>query len=133
MSAFERKQDMARTPAKKSTKPKTSARKPAATKKPAKRAGSGKAATERPKSGPGAADALVNLLQSPLVADLIAVAATAAIGAIAEKRFSRDRDDEKAGGKAVKAAGVAAAAAIGRRLTEEVDAIRKASKGEKGS
>ena len=116
---------MAKTPAK--TKAKPAAKKPAAKKNPAKRSAP-RAVGARSKSGPGAADAFVGLLQSPLVADLIAVAATAAIGALAEKRFSRDRDGKNASGNAVKAAGTAAAAAIGRRLTEEVDAIRKASK-----
>ena len=124
---------MARTLAKKTTKPKPSARKPAAKKKPAKSVRSAKSAGGGSKSGPGAGDALVNLLQSPLVADLIAVAATAAIGALAEKRFGGDRDNRKSSGNAVKAAGVAAAAAIGRRLTEEVDAIRKSTKDAKKS
>ena len=117
---------MAKTPAK--TKAKPAAKKPATKKKPTKRSAPPRAVGARSKSGPGAADAFVGLLQSPLVADLIAVAATAAIGALAEKRFSRDRDGKNASGNAVKAAGTAAAAAIGRRLTEEVDAIRKASK-----
>ncbi|MEO6359481.1 MAG: hypothetical protein ABIO43_02765 [Sphingomicrobium sp.] len=83
--------------------------------------------------GNGAADMFVKLLQSPIVADLLAVAATAALAALAEYGFnSRGAGgDKKRAGKAVKEAGKAAAAAIGRRLATEVDEIRKAAKGAK--
>jgi hypothetical protein len=79
--------------------------------------------------GAGAGDAFIKLLQSPLVADLIAVAATAALAALAEHGFSSrgDASGGKRAGKAVKEAGRAAAAAIGRRLSTEIDEIRKAS------
>ena len=84
------------------------------------------------RNGNGAGDAFIKLLQSPLVADLLAVAATAALAALAEHGFtSRSGDDAARGkraGKAVKEAGKAAAAAIGRRLTTELDEVRKASK-----
>lgn len=80
----------------------------------------------------GVGDAFLHLLQSPLVADLLAVAATAALAALAEHRFSSKSGGEssrkKGAGKAVKAAGVAAAAAIGRRLGEEIEEIKKASR-----
>jgi hypothetical protein len=72
-------------------------------------------------------DALLKLLESPLVADLLAVGATAALSAVAESRFSR-RDDGHKSSRTVKAAGKAAAAAIGRRLNEEFEAIRDAAK-----
>ena len=73
-------------------------------------------------------DALVRLLESPLVADLLAVGATAALSAVTASRFSR-RDAETArSSNALKAAGKAAAAAMGRRLSEEIDAIREAAK-----
>lgn len=118
---------MAKTPAKKksATKPKATVKK--------KAAGSSKrsATVARAKSGPGAADAFVNLLQSPLVADLVAVAATAALAALAEKGFSSSGGKKKAAGQAVKAAGKAAAAAIGRRLTDEIAEIKAASKAAK--
>lgn len=100
--------------------------------------GGGKSRSKRAKpgrkdeSGSGVGDAFLHLLQSPLVADLLAVAATAALAALAEQRFggeSRGQSSrKKAAGKAVKAAGAAAAAAIGRRLTEEIEEIKKASK-----
>ena len=109
---------MAKNPKKKSDKPKGG-------KDSTKKAGAKKSAKS---SKTGAADAFVNLLQSPLVADLVAVAATAAIGALAAKNASGGKSS-KAGSNAVKAAGKAAAAAIGRRLSDEVDAIKKASKG----
>ncbi len=72
-------------------------------------------------------DALVKLLQSPLVIELLAVGATAALAAITEHRSSRAQGGE-ASGKAVKAAGKAAAAAIGRRLASEFEDIRKAAR-----
>jgi hypothetical protein len=77
-------------------------------------------------------EAFIKLLQSPLVADLVAVAATAALAALAEYGFtSRGGDDSSRrnrAGKAVKEAGKAAAAAVGRRLSSEIDEIRKAAK-----
>ena len=77
----------------------------------------------------GMGDAFVKLLQSPIVAELVAVAATAALASLAEHGFtSGDGGRGKRAGKAVKAAGKAAAAAVGRRLGTEVDEIRKASK-----
>jgi hypothetical protein len=81
----------------------------------------------------GMGDAFIKLLQSPLVADLVAVAATAALAALAEHGFtSRGAADGgragKRAGKAVKEAGKAAAAAVGRRLGNELDEIRQASK-----
>jgi hypothetical protein len=72
-------------------------------------------------------DALLKLLESPLVADLLAVGATAALSAVAESRFSR-RDDGHKSSRTVKNAGKAAAAAMGRRLNEEMEAIRDAAK-----
>ncbi len=71
-------------------------------------------------------DGLVKLLQSPLVIELLAVGATAALAAITEHRLSRAQGGE-ASGRAVKAAGKAAAAAIGRRLASEFQDIRNAS------
>jgi len=78
-------------------------------------------------------EAFIKLLQSPLVAELVAVAATAALAALAEQGFTRGDGATrgKRAGKAVKEAGKAAASAIGRRLTTEIDEIRKASKASK--
>lgn len=78
-------------------------------------------------SRPDPVDALVKLLQSPLVIELLAVGATAALAAITEHRSSRAQGGE-ASGRAVKAAGKAAAAAIGRRLATEFEDIRKAAR-----
>lgn len=80
-----------------------------------------------------ASDAFVKLLQSPLVAELVAVAATAALASLAEHGFSSSQGTRgKRAGKAVKEAGKAAAAAVGRRLGAEIDEIRAASKSAKG-
>ena len=75
-----------------------------------------------------AGDAVVKLLQSPLVAELVAVAATAALASLAEHGFTTGSTRGKRAGKAVKEAGKAAAAAVGRRLGTEIDEIRKAAK-----
>ena len=88
----------------------------------------------RASSGPGAADAFANLLQSPLVADLVAVAATAALAALAEHGLSnRTSSKSKTAGNAVKEAGKAAAAAVGRRLSREAEEIHAAVKAKKGA
>ena len=88
--------------------------------------------SRRANSGSGdkfdASDAFIKLLQSPLVAELVAVAATAALAALAEQGFSNASSRGKRAGHAVKAAGKAAAAAVGRRLGTEMDEIRKAAK-----
>src|SRR3954451_12244602 len=88
----------------------------------------------RRSSDAGMGDAFIKLLQSPLVADLVAVAATAALAALAEHGFTSSAGGTrgKRAGKAVKEAGKAAAAAVGRRLGNEVDEIRKASASSKG-
>jgi hypothetical protein len=81
-------------------------------------------------SDAGMSDAFIKLLQSPLVAELVAVAATAALAALAEHSFTTGNDATrgKRAGKAVKEAGKAAAAAVGRRLGNEIDEIKKAAK-----
>jgi hypothetical protein len=83
----------------------------------------------RKQSGFDASDAFIKLLQSPLVAELVAVAATAALASLAEHGFtSTDASRRKRAGRAVKEAGKAAAAAVGRRLSNELDEIKKAAK-----
>ena len=75
-------------------------------------------------------DALIKLLQSPLVIDLLAVGATAALAAITEQRSSRAQGamDTRGSKKVLEAAGKAAAAAVGRRIATEFDEIKAASK-----
>jgi hypothetical protein len=83
-------------------------------------------------SDSGMGDAFIKMLQSPLVAELVAVAATAALAALAEHGFTTGGGTRgKRAGKAVKEAGKAAAAAVGRRLGNEMDEIRKAAKSSK--
>src|SRR4051795_11255169 len=85
-------------------------RKKAAPKRKASSAG-GRSSTSRASrssSQDSMGEAFIKLLQSPLVADLVAVAATAALASLAEQGFtSRGSDDGrgKRAGKAVKAAG----------------------------
>jgi hypothetical protein len=125
----------------KATKPKpmtvkTAAKKPAkgAAKKPTpkKRAAakSRKAAPRRPEFQRKATTFnIADLIDHPLVADLLAVGAMAAVGAIADHNVKKRTGEAEAGSsRAIKAAGKAAAAAVGKRLMTEVDAIKQASK-----
>jgi len=76
-----------------------------------------------------ASDAIKKLLESPLVAELLAVGATAALAALAEHRFGRGGEgSSRRTSKAIKEAGKAAAAAMGRRIGTEFEEIRRASK-----
>ena len=95
----------------------------AAAGKPRRKASSGRRA-----SSDTAVDALLKLLESPLVADLLAVGATAALASVSETRHSRRTGADAKSSKTVKAAAMAAAAAIGRRLSTEFEEIKKASK-----
>ena len=102
-----------------------------------------RALAERRSTGGGrrtadnAADAFIKLLQSPLVAELVAVAATAALATLAEQGFTSrgggGGSRGKRAGVAVKEAGKAAAAAVGRRLSTEIEEIRNASKSKGGA
>ena len=66
-------------------------------------------------------DAIARLAEHPIVSDLIAIGATAAVTAIAAGMSSKSG---KTSGKAVKDAGKAAAAAIGARLMSEFRAVQ---------
>ena len=66
-----------------------------------------------------AGDALWKLAEHPLIGELLAVGATAAVAAIAEQGFAKKPGGSKANARAVKTAGKAAAAAIGARLISE--------------
>lgn len=85
--------------------------------------------TSRRQGSPiSAADALMGLLQSPLVADIIAAGATAGLAAMAQRGLSRRREGDSSRA-ALKSAARAAATAMAARLTEEFDEIMKGSKG----
>lgn len=89
---------------------------------------------KRNRRGMDAGEAFVKLLQSPLAAELVAVAATAALATLAQEGFTHGRGAGSTGkraGRAVKAAGKAAATAVGQRLSTEIEEIRKAAKGAK--
>ena len=78
----------------------------------------------RPKSQ-GSSDAVRKLLESPLVVDLLAVGATAALAAIAQHGFGKG--EGRGAGKAIKQAGKAAATAMGQKLSSEFSEIRRAT------
>lgn len=73
-----------------------------------------------------AADALWKLADHPLVGELLAIGATAAVAAIAEQSLAREGKSKKKvpSNTAVKAASAAAAAAIGQRLISEFTDIK---------
>lgn len=74
----------------------------------------------------GAADALWKLAEHPMVAELLAIGATAAVAAIAEAGLEKGK--KRVASKSVKEAGKAAAAAIGARLISEFADVKKPSK-----
>ena len=84
-----------------------------------------KADKKKAKGNANGVDAIFKLADHPLVTDLLAVGAMAAVAAIAEygvasKTGAVAADSSR---KAVKAAGKAAAAAIGARLLKEVGGL----------
>lgn len=90
----------------------------------------GKKGKKKSKADGKGMDLLWKLAEHPLVAELIAVGATAAVAAVAEQSIAREGKGKKrvASNTAVKAAGTAAAAAIGQRLINEFTDIKKATK-----
>ena len=89
---------------------------------PSKKLGAGKARKASKKS---AADAIARLADHPLVTELLAAGAMAAVTAIADHRLAQKAGaNSKSDGKALKAAGKAAAAAIGARLLSEIRSRR---------
>jgi len=115
------------TDAKKSaTKAKPSKSKAVATTSPRKQ--SGGEGSRREQQGSSAADMLLKLLESPLVADLLAVGATAALAALAEHRYGARSAEGKGARRALKGAVTAAAAAMGRRIATEFDEIKQSAK-----
>jgi len=76
-----------------------------------------------------AADALWKLAEHPLVGELLAAGAMAAVSAIAEEGLTKKgkKGKKHISSRLVKDAGKAAAAAIGLRLMTEFDEVKKAA------
>lgn len=89
----------------------------------------GKKKAKKPRSE--GLDMLWKLAEHPLVGELLAIGATAAVAAVAD--HSGKKDKKHSSSKTVKAAGKAAAAAIGARLISEFaeGATKKAAKAAK--
>jgi hypothetical protein len=121
---------VAKKPAKAAAnKPRKRATKKAAPVKTKRAALKQKAAPRRPAPSKSATINIFELIDHPLVADLLSVGAMAAVAAIADHNVkTRTGEAESGSSRAVKAAGKAAASAMGKRLLTEVDAIKKASK-----
>ncbi len=88
------------------------------------------AAGKAKKTPQNAADALIALVESPLVADLLATAVTAAAATMLEHRLRNRRGRET--GSLVRAVGAATAAAVGKQLASEFEEMRKAAEAAKG-
>ena len=86
-------------------------------KKAAKKAGPDSKKKSGNKSKGNAGDALRKIADHPLVSELIAIGATAAVAAIAQQGLGQGKKNSNS--KTVKEAGKAAAAAIGARLISE--------------
>jgi hypothetical protein len=80
----------------------------------------------RPETSMSAGEALVGLLESPLVADILAAGAAAALASFTHHSLSRRKEGGSA--KALKDAAKAAGTAMSARLTEEFDEIIEAAK-----
>ena len=128
---------MAETRKPRATKAKTrtaSSRKPKAKATPARKAAAKSASRTQARAHKPAREQpstfdITKLIDHPLVADLLAVGAMAAVAAIADHSVKTRTGEAEAGSsKAVRAAGKAAATAIGKRLMTEVNSVRKPSK-----
>jgi hypothetical protein len=120
----------ARTPKR---KPAAAARKPRGARTASKAASKPrerKRTASRPKASAenqmSASDALVGLLESPLVADILAAGAAAALASFTHHSLTRRR--ESGSKQALKDAAKAAATAMGARLTDELDEILESAK-----
>jgi hypothetical protein len=101
------------------------AKKGAAKPKQARKRASAGAGSKKPTN---AADALIGLLESPLVADLLAAAISAAAATAIEHKLKKGRGTKSL----VRAVGAASAAAVGKQLAAELKEMRKAGKPAKG-
>lgn len=88
------------------------------------KAGKGSKAPRAKASKADSAGAIAKLANHPLVTELLAAGAMAAVSAIADHRLAQKAgNDPKNDRKAIKAAGRAAATAIGARLLKQVAAV----------
>jgi hypothetical protein len=107
--------------------PKKGSKSAVAVEKPKKAVSSKSVRSEESGSKTGSAtDALVGLLESPLVADVLAAGAAAALASITHHRLTRRR--ESSSRQALKEAARSAAAAMGARLSEEFEEILESAK-----
>ena len=93
--------------------------------KPEKASGKTKGKAVKKAAG-NAADALWKLAENPLIGEMLAIGAGAAVAALAESGIA-GKGKKKISSKAIKGAGKAAAAAIGARLVGEFTGLSKSS------
>jgi hypothetical protein len=80
------------------------------------------------KAGHTGYDALVKLVDHPLVSDLLAIGAMAAVSAIAGDKGEKLGASGRTTTRSVKAAGKAAATAIGQRILDEFKEVKKTAR-----
>ena len=120
-----------KAPAKKTSKANTVKKPQSKAAKPKTKASSGAKRKQAPRNETaGAREALVGLLETPLVAEVIAAGAAAALATLTQQALSRRADGGTA--KSLKLAAKAAATAMGTRLATEFDEIVRASKEAEG-
>ena len=93
-------------------------------KKSGHKAGATKKARSKTREG---FDGLAKLADHPLVADLLAAGAIAAVAAIAEHQMNKSGTQSSS--RLVKSAGKAAAAAMGKKLLGDIGAVTSAAAG----
>ena len=81
--------------------------------------------TERKSRKADSLDGLAKLVDHPMVADLLAAGAMAAVAAIAEHQMAKSKGESSS--KMVKSVGKAAATAMGRKLMGDIGAITTAA------
>lgn len=77
-------------------------------------------------------DKVGELMDHPLVADVVAAGAVAAVAALAENKVTSAKGQSSGSRTMLKLAGTAAAAAIGKRLKAEYDAMKAEREAEEG-
>ncbi|MCJ8190426.1 hypothetical protein [Sphingomicrobium aestuariivivum] len=78
-------------------------------------------------------EAIGKLIDHPLVADVVAAGAVAAVASLAERQVTKAKGSSSGSKETLKFAGKAAAAAMGKRFMAEMEAARAKAAAKKGS
>lgn len=78
-------------------------------------------------------EAIGKLIDHPLVADVVAAGAVAAVASLAERQVTKAKGSSSGSKETLKFAGKAAAAAMGKRFMAEMEAAKAKAAAKKGS